>query len=61
MRDTGAGQRLLLGALIGIAFYVINKICLSYGSLYRWPAPLAAGIPTTFLAAYAAWRLGRAR
>ncbi len=61
VRDTGAGQRLLAGALVGIVFYVVNKVSLSYGALYHWPAPIAAGIPTMLLAAVAMWRLLRVR
>jgi lipopolysaccharide export system permease protein len=59
-RDSGAGQRLLLGVLIGIVFYVANKMSVSYGALYEWPAPLAAGMPTAILALFAGWRLTRA-
>lgn len=48
-RDSGAGQRLLFGILLGIGFYVANKVCVSYGELYNWPAPLAAAAPTAVL------------
>jgi lipopolysaccharide export system permease protein len=61
LRDTGAGQRLLAGALVGIVFYVFNKVSLSYGALYHWPAPMAASLPTVLLAGVAVWRLTRAR
>ena len=58
-RDIGAGQRLLAGALVGIAFYVINKVSVSLGDIYQWPAPLAAGLPTIVLALIAWRRLAR--
>lgn len=61
LRDTGAGQKLLAGALIGIIFYVVNKVSVSLGDIYEWPAPLAAGLPTAVLAVLASWRLSKAR
>jgi lipopolysaccharide export system permease protein len=60
LRDTGAGQKLLAGALIGIGFYVINKVSVSLGDIYQWPAPLAAGLPTVALALLAWQRLRKA-
>lgn len=57
MREANAGQRLLAGMLIGIVFYVVNKVSVSLGDIYGWPAPLAASTPTLALAAVAAWRL----
>ncbi|MBX6420217.1 MAG: LPS export ABC transporter permease LptG [Nevskia sp.] len=60
LRDVGTGQKLLAGALVGIVFYVVNKVSVSLGDLYQWPAPLAAGVPTVLLALYAGWRLRRA-
>lgn len=61
LRDAGAGQRLLAGVLVGIVFYVLNKVSVSVGDLYQWPAPLAAGLPTAILATLALWRLRLAR
>lgn len=61
LRDANAGARLLVGALVGVVFYVTNKVSVSLGDLYGWPAPVAAGTPTLILAAIASWRLFRAR
>lgn len=61
LRDSGAGQRLLAGVLVGIVFYVLNKVSVSVGDLYRWPAPVAAGLPTFLLAVIAVWRLRASR
>jgi lipopolysaccharide export system permease protein len=61
LRDAGAGQKLLAGALVGIVFYVVNKVSVSLGDIYQWPAPLAAGLPTLGLALLSWWRLSRAR
>lgn len=61
MRDVGAGQRLLVGILIGVLFYVSDKVSVSLGQVYGWWAPLAAGGPTVILATVAAWRLSKMR
>lgn len=61
LRDAGAGQRLLAGVLVGVVFYVLNKVSVSIGDLYQWPAPLAAGLPTGLLGILALWRLRLAR
>ena len=61
LRDAGAGQKLLAGALVGIIFYIVNKVSVSLGDIYQWPAPLAAGLPTLGLALLSWWRLARAR
>ncbi|MDO9454281.1 MAG: LPS export ABC transporter permease LptG [Stagnimonas sp.] len=60
LRDSGAGQRLLLGILLGVGFYVINRVSLSLGQIYGWNALLAAGMPTVAWAAIAAFRIRRA-
>lgn len=60
LRDSGAGQRLLLGILLGVGFYVINRVSLSLGQIYAWPPLLAAGAPTAAWAAIAAFRIRRA-
>jgi lipopolysaccharide export system permease protein len=60
-RDTGAGQRLLAGALVGIVFYLVNSVSVRMGDIYQWPAPVAAGLPTLCLALLSWWRMSRAR
>ncbi|HEY0973973.1 MAG TPA: LPS export ABC transporter permease LptG [Solimonas sp.] len=60
-RDSGAGQRVLIGILIGLGFYVVNEVTASLGQLYAWPPVLAAGLPTLLLATLAVQRLRRAR
>lgn len=61
LRNTGAGQRLLVGVLIGVIFYVINEVTASLGQLYAWPPLLAAGLPTAALAGFGLFRLSTAR
>ena len=60
LRDSGAGQRLLLGILLGVGFYVVNRVSLSLGQIYGWTPILAAGGPTAVWAAIAAFRIRRA-
>lgn len=61
LRDTGAGQRLLVGVLIGLVFYIANEVSASLGMLYGWPPALAAGLPTLVATALALWRLAQFR
>ena len=61
LRNTGAGQRLLVGVLIGVAFYVLNEVCASLGQLYGWPPSIAAATPTLSLWGFGLARLSRLR
>lgn len=61
MRDTGMGQRLFLGVLIGVGFFVINEVSLSVGQLFGWPAVLGAGLPSVALVMAGWWKLRRAQ
>ncbi len=61
LRETGTGQRLLIGILIGVVFYVSDKVSVSLGDIYGWSPLLAAGAPTALLALIATWRLSRLR
>ncbi|MGQ0620637.1 MAG: LPS export ABC transporter permease LptG [Panacagrimonas sp.] len=60
-RGGGAGQRLLIGVLVGVSFHLFNEISASLGALYGWSAPIAAGLPTALLMMAATVRLVRAR
>ena len=57
LRSTGAGQRLLVGVLIGVTFYVVNEVTANTGQLYGWTPVLSAGLPTLVLVAIALLRL----
>jgi len=61
LRNAGAGQRLFIGMLIGIGFYVVNEVTANTGQLYGWAPLVSAGAPTAAFAAFALWRLARAR
>lgn len=60
-RGGGAGQQLLVGVFVGVGFHLLNELSASYGALYGWPAPMAAGLPTMLLMVAAVVRLLRAR
>ncbi|MGH8460616.1 MAG: LPS export ABC transporter permease LptG [Stenotrophobium sp.] len=61
LRSSGAGQRLLVGILVGVGFYVINEVSANLGEVYHWPPALAAALPSLLLGATAVYRLGRVR
>jgi lipopolysaccharide export system permease protein len=60
-RDSGVGQRLLVGVLVGLGFWVTNELAISAGQIYAWPPWLAASLPTAGVAGLATWRLARFR
>ncbi len=49
-RSTGAGQRLMIGVLIGIGFFLLNKIFGTAGLVYGFSAIVCAVVPTLFFA-----------
>ena len=61
LRDSGAGQRLFFGILLGLGFWVINEVAINSGQLYGWHPAISAGLPTAALLAVATWRLARFR
>lgn len=61
LRNSGAGQRLFVGVLVGLVFYVINEVSANSGQLYGWNPLLAAGAPTLAFALIGLWRLSRVR
>jgi len=61
LRSSGAGQRLLIGILVGVGFYVINEVSANLGQIYHWPPFLAAAVPSIVLTLSGAYRLSRAR
>lgn len=61
LRNTGAGQRLFVGVLVGLLFYVVNEVSANTGQLYGWNPLLSAGAPTLAFALIGLWRLHRVR
>jgi len=52
-RTAGVGQRIMIGALIGIAFYLANGVFSRMGLIYDIPPLLSASAPTLLI--YFAW------
>lgn len=50
LRSAGAGQRLFVGGLLGLVFFLVNEIVASTGPVYGVPPWLAASLPTLLLA-----------
>ena len=46
VRSGGAGQRILLGVMIGVAFYVLNRVVNQMGIIYGITPVLSAGLPS---------------
>lgn len=61
LRTAGAGARLFVGVLVGLAFYVINEVTANTGQLYGWNPLLSAGAPTFAFAAFGLLRLAQNR
>ena len=59
LRTRTAAQRVMVGALVGIAFYLANQILDSVGLLYGINAILPALLPPLVAGAVAAWLLRR--
>lgn len=57
LRNSGAGQRLLIGILVGVGFYVLNEVSANLGEVYHWPPALAATLPSLLLSGIALYRL----
>lgn len=46
LRHAGVGQRILIGFLGGLTFYLVNRLSGQMGVVYGIPAILSAGLPT---------------
>jgi lipopolysaccharide export system permease protein len=45
-RQGGVGARIFTGIMLGLAFYMTNRLFGALGLLYDWPAPVVAVTPT---------------
>ena len=55
LRSVGIGQRIMVGVLIGIGFYLFNAIFSRFGVVYELPPFLSAVLPTVVV--FAVWWL----
>jgi len=56
-RPMGLGQRVFIGALIGITFHLINQVSGHLGIVYGMPAFLSVCLPTVVIFSYIYYRL----
>lgn len=59
LRSAGSGQRLFLGGLLGLLFYLADQIIGATGMVYGLPPWLAASLPTLLLGAGTAYWVRR--
>ena len=59
LRDSSAGQRLLIGTLLGIGFYLFNAIFSEVALVYTLPPLLAALLPTLIVYGLWGWLMRR--
>ncbi len=61
LRSVSAGNKILVGTLVGISFHLIDQVVNFVGLVYRLQPVLAATLPTLVFMALAIWGLRRAR
>lgn len=59
MRSSGVGSRLIIGIMLGLAFYVISRGFGYFGLLYGVPPVVGAVLPTLLFLGIATWMLRR--
>ncbi|MEB4591198.1 LPS export ABC transporter permease LptG [Candidatus Thiothrix sp. Deng01] len=60
-RNAGAGQRIFIGIIIGIAFFLFSRILGNVGIVYGIPPLLSATLPLLVFLAGGTWMLWRVR
>ncbi len=61
LRSVGAGQRIFIGVMIGIAFYLSNRLLNNLGVVYGFPPVISAFVPTLVFLAVAIYLTSRVR
>ena len=59
LRSVGAGQRIVVGMLIGVAFYLVNNTLMNSGAVYNLNPVVTAWSPTLLLAIIAGYAVKR--
>jgi lipopolysaccharide export system permease protein len=59
LRGGGLGQRLFIGMLMGAGFFLVNRIAVSLGEVYRLDPALMAFLPSVLVAMVSVWALRR--
>lgn len=60
-RNAGAGQRIFIGILLGISFFLFNRILSNVGIVYGIPPLIAAFLPLVLFLVGGLWMLQRVR
>ncbi len=60
-RSARAGQRLFIGVLVGLAFFLLNRLLANAGVIYGLPPALSALGPTALFFVLGLWGLRRVR
>jgi len=61
VRSSGAGQRIVIGVLVGVAFFLLNRALGQAGVVYGVPPSLSALLPVLAFAALGLWGTLRVR
>lgn len=61
LRSVGVGQRIFVGTLVGIGFYLLGQLFGYAGLLYKLPAALSAALPTAIFFSIAVLLVRRVR
>jgi lipopolysaccharide export system permease protein len=59
LRSVGVGQRIFIGAMLGIAFYLLNRVFSYMAVVYSLPGLFSAFFPLMLFLALAIWMLRR--
>ena len=60
-RTGGAGQRIMIGVMIGVAFYVLNRVVNQMGIIYGITPVISAGLPSMLVIAVSMMLIKRLR
>lgn len=61
MRQGGVGQRIFIGFLVGLSFYIIDRLIGQVSIVYAMPPVLGASLPTILVIALAIYAVRRIR
>lgn len=61
LRSVGTGQRVLVGVVVGLAYYLANNALLSSAQVYGIDPAVTAWLPTLLIVAAAVWGIRRVR
>ena len=61
LRSVGIGQRIFVGTLVGMGFYLLGRLLGYAGLLYKLPTPLSAALPTALFFIAAVFLVRRVR